>query len=151
MNAATASVDRISLAGAEQVAKVGTWQWCPETEELRWSDNLFRLHGLEPGEVTPGRRALMEMIHPDDWERVERWADLLRRAEIPSPIDFRIVVPTGEIRYLRSTVAAIETDGVNAPLMVGMIQDVTAARRAEREIASRFAVTSALAAWESFE
>jgi PAS domain S-box-containing protein len=144
-------VERISLAGTEQVAKVGTWQWSPETGELRWSDNLFRLHGLEPGQVTPGRRALLAMTHPEDVAHVERWADRLRRAEVPPPLDFRVVVRSGEVRYLRSTVAAIDHDRPDAPVMIGSIQDLTAERRAEREIASRLAVTSALAAWDSFE
>lgn len=144
-------VERISLAGAEQVAKVGTWQWSPETGELRWSDNLFRLHGLEPGEVTPGRRAVLEMAHPDDVARVEHWAECVRRGQVPAPIDFRVILRTGEVRYLRSTVAAVDHDRPDPPLMVGSVQDLTAERRAEREIASRFAVTSALAVWQTFE
>jgi PAS domain S-box-containing protein len=144
-------VERISLAGAEQVAKVGTWQWCPETGEMRWSDNLFRLHGLEPGELSPGREAMLLMTHPDDVARVERFADSIRRARVPAPIDFRVVLRSGEVRYLRSTVAAIDHDSAQAPVMIGSVQDLTAERRAEREIASRFAVTAALAMWESFE
>ena len=85
--------ERITLAGAEQVAKVGTWRFCPDTGELRWSDNLYRLHGFEPGEVEPGRQALLDRTHPDDVDCVARWADRVRRGEFPPPIDFRVHTP----------------------------------------------------------
>jgi DNA-binding CsgD family transcriptional regulator len=140
------ATDRVSLAGAEQVAKVGTWRWSSDTGELRWSDNLFRLHGLEPGEVAPSRRVLLDVTHPDDVAALERWIEALTRTPLPAPIDFRVVLRTGEVRHLRTTVAAIDRS-----VMVGSIQDLTAERRAEREIACRVAVTSALAGWESFE
>lgn len=155
MNAASSTqthgLERISLAGAEQVAKVGTWRFCPETGELRWSDNLYRLHGLEPGEVEPGRQALLDRTHPDDVARVERWADRVKLGEFPPPIDFRVRLPAHGVRYLRSTVSAVDQDLTHPALIVGSVQDVTAEHLAEREIASRFAVTAALAAWTSFE
>ena len=92
MNAASSTqthgLERVTLAGAEQVAKVGTWRFCPDTGELRWSDNLYRLHGLEPGEVEPGREALLDRTHPDDVARLESWADRVRRGEFPPPSTF---------------------------------------------------------------
>ncbi len=149
--APAAGLERISLAGAEQVAKVGTWHFSPETGELRWSDNLYRLHGFEPGEVKPGRQALLDRTHPEDVARVERWADRVRGGEIPPPIDLRVILPAGGIRYLRSTVSAVDQALTHPALIVGSVQDLTAEHLAEREIASRFAVTSALASWTSFE
>ena len=142
---------RLVLAGTEQVAKVGIWQVCPETGELRWSDNLYRVHGLEPGEGAPSREVLLAVTHPDDRAGVVRYADNVLRERIPSPLDFRVISPKGGIRHLRSTVTAVERDGSHPLLIVGSVQDLTAERRAEREIASRIAATSALAAWESFE
>jgi DNA-binding NarL/FixJ family response regulator len=94
---------------------------------------------------------LLDIAHPDDVAVVVRCTDQLRRGEIPAPVDFRVILRKGQVRYLRSTVAAVDHDGSQSPLIVGSIQDLTAQRLAEREIASRFAVTSALAAWESFE
>ena len=148
---ASSARQRIVLAGTEQVAQVGIWQVCPETGELRWSDNLYRLHGLEPGEGIPSRQVLLAVTHPDDRARVVRYADNLLRERIPSPLDFRVISPKGGIRHLRSTVTAVDRDGPHPLLIVGSVQDLTAERRAEREIASRIAATSALAAWESFE
>ncbi len=144
-------LERISLAGAEQVAKIGTWRFCPETGEVSWSDNLYRLHGFEPGEVQPSRQALLNAAHPEDVLAVKRWADRVRAGEIPSAIDFRVILPGGGIRYLRSTVSAVDGDLTHGPLIVGSVQDLTAEHLAEREIASRIAVTSALAAWTSFD
>ena len=101
--------------------------------------------------MKPGRQALLDRTHPEDVARVERWADRVRRGEIPPPIDFRVILPAGGIRYLRSTVSAVDQALTHPALIVGSVQDLTAEHLAEREIASRFAVTSALAAWTSFE
>jgi DNA-binding NarL/FixJ family response regulator len=143
---------RLLLAGTEQVAQVGSWQWCPETGELRWSDNLFRLHGFEPGEVVPSTQLVLGLCHPDDRPRLSRFVQALAREHTAPPIEYRVVRPNGgQTRYLRSTVAAVERDAAEPPLIVGPTQDVTAARLAENEIASRIAVTASLAAWRSFE
>lgn len=106
---------------------------------------------MDAGSSTPGLERISLATHPDDVARVERWADRVRGGEIPAPIDFRVILPAGGIRYLRSTVSAVDEDLTHPALIVGSIQDLTAEHLAEREIASRFAVTSALAAWTSFE
>ena len=41
------------LDRAEQLAQIGSWEWTPETNDLIWSDNLYRIFGLEPGEIEP--------------------------------------------------------------------------------------------------
>ena len=151
-NRITESAQRVLLAGTEQVAQAGSWQWCPETGELRWSDNHFRIFGVEPGEVVPSTQLVLRLCHPDDRARLRLHLDDLARESTALPLEYRIVLPKGrEVRYLRSTVASVDRTAARTLLIVGMVQDVTAARRAEREIASRVAVTSALTAWQSFE
>jgi hypothetical protein len=61
---------RVVLERAEELAQTGSWDWNLETDELLWSDNMFRLLGLKPGEVTPTPAYVAGRIHPDDRERV---------------------------------------------------------------------------------
>lgn len=150
---------RALLESAERVAQLGSWEWTPETGELRWSDNLFRLLGLEPGSVTPTLESLVEMTHPDDQERQAReiaWIrERARRHErfdhrIHQRFDYRITRGDGSIRHLRSTVAEIHDDG-RPNVVLGTCQDITDQHRAESQIAAHVAVSEALADWESFE
>jgi PAS domain S-box-containing protein len=142
---------RALLESAERVAQAGSWQWTPETGELIWSDNLFRLFGLEPGSVTPSPDLVLEMTHSDDRERQTREVERLRRRAIAHhQLDYRIVRTDGSPRHLRSTLAEITERG-RPHRILGTVQDVTDQRRAESEIAAHVAVSEALVEWESFE
>ena len=58
------------FAEAEQVANMGWWSWEASTDEVFFSDNACRLHGLIPGVVAPDLAYLFERVHPDDRDRV---------------------------------------------------------------------------------
>jgi PAS domain S-box-containing protein len=144
--------DRLSLLErAERVAEIGSWQWCPETGEQSWSDNLYRLWALEPGEVTPNQQYVMERTHPDDRERMARATEIADRESRLPPFEFRIVQPDGSTRRLRSNIASVERDGDGRRAIVGVIRDVTDEVRADQKIAAHFAVSNALEDWESLE
>src|SRR6478735_7546178 len=64
--------DRAALERAEQLAQTGTWEWDLDTDVLSWSDNMFRLLGVEPGSVAPTPEYVIGRVHPDDRDRVER-------------------------------------------------------------------------------
>jgi len=51
---------------AEQLAQTASWNWNLEDNSLLWSDNMFRLFGLEPGEITPTPRYVIGRIHPEE-------------------------------------------------------------------------------------
>lgn len=132
---------------------MGCWEWVLATDEVLWSDNLFRIFGLEPGEVVPTPELVVGRAHSDDRRRVE---GLLRALRTDGPTDrgveYRIVHDDGTVRTLRVTVA-VASDGVesDAGRLVGLIQDVTVARRLDRQLAARIAVTQALDEWTSLE
>lgn len=140
---------RLLLESAERVAQVGSWQFTPETGELGWSDNLFRLFGLEPGSVIPTTEYVLEMTHPDDRDRRARWVEQIQEGAMDGSIDYRIIRADGAIRHLRLTLAEINEDR-RPRRVLGTVQDITDQRRAEREIAAHIAVEEALTEWESF-
>jgi PAS domain S-box-containing protein len=133
---------------AEELAGIGSWDWQPESERLVWSDNMFRLYGLRPGEITPSTEYAMEHCHPDDRERVERAADDLGRTGRRAELRYRYVWPDGTLRHVMSTVISVaQSDGLSRR-MVGTVRDLTEQHQAEQEIAARFAVSEALSNWE---
>jgi diguanylate cyclase (GGDEF)-like protein/PAS domain S-box-containing protein len=132
----TASERRdVLLARVEEVAEVGSWAYAPDTRELLWSDNLYRLLGLEPGAITARPESLLEQVHPDDRERVEGFLTTPGSGVGRAPLEYRIVTADGSVRHLLSTTVDLGAEDPDAErLVVGIVQDVTARRRAERDI-----------------
>jgi PAS domain S-box-containing protein len=140
------------LDTAEQVAHLGTWEWFPLKDTLVWSDNLYRIFGLEPGEITPTTDYVLERTHSDDRERLAKFVELTAPlASRPPTIEYRIQRPGGEVRYVRSTVTSIDPGSRGARHIIGMVQDVTDQRIASRELAAHIAVSAALIDWYTFE
>jgi PAS domain S-box-containing protein len=139
------------LEAAEEIAEAGSWEWTPAGAELLWSDNLFRIFGLSPGEITPTPEYVFAQTHPDDRDRVVAQVDDLRRHGTLHPLDYRIVRPDGVVRHLRATLAVVEERDGAPSRLIGAVQDLTARLWAEREIAAHVAVARALAEWEALE
>ena len=123
------------LERAEELAQTGSWDWNLETDELLWSGNMFRLLGLEPGEVTPTPAYVAGRIHPDDRERVQRDLESARQSGTMPDVSYRVSWPDGTVHVLRSlSGAAVEGDSRPSRL-VGSVQDVTELSRALRQTA----------------
>src|ERR1700733_10928545 len=141
--------DRLRLLEAgEQVAKLGSWEWLPGPDTLVWSDNLYRIFGVEPGELVPSLEFALEQIHPLDRERVAKYVELARANPDPPSLDYRILQAGRGVRYLRSTMTTIEAGPGGATRIVGAVQDVTDQRGAGRELAVHPAVATALSEWD---
>ena len=126
---------RVVLERAEELAQTGSWDWNLGTGELLWSDNMFRLLGLQPGEVTPTPAYVAGRIHPEDRERVQRQLDLARQHGTLPDVSYRVSWPDGTVHVLRSlSDAAAGGDGQPSRL-VGSVQDVTELSKALRQTA----------------
>jgi DNA-binding CsgD family transcriptional regulator len=134
---------------AERVGGLGSWDWTPATGELRWSDNLFRIYGLEPGAITPSAAFVVERVHPDDLDRFRAMLDA-RSAGEPCEFEYRFQGDDNVTRVLRTTVAAIDGGSNGDPRrIIGSVQDITEHRALERVVDTRIAVTEALNHWTS--
>jgi PAS domain S-box-containing protein len=135
---------------AEQLGKMGSWEWVPASGELTWSDNHFRLFGLEPGELdsAPQWEWVVARTHPGDQEIVRQEIQSISGGGAARRFEYRIIRADGGVRHLRSTITEIE---VEPRRVIGYVQDITELRRAEREIQAHIAVADALGKWESLE
>jgi PAS domain S-box-containing protein len=140
-----------AFEGTELAAQIGSWSWAPLTDEMSWSDNTYRLFGLEPGAITPSRHWLRRHAHPDDRQRLRRASERLRRGTRSTPpLEFRALA-LDEARCLRLVVTAVQELDDGAELVFGIFRDVTDQRRAEREVDAHVAVSEALASWDAFD
>src|SRR6202522_3283543 len=126
---------RVVLERGEELAQTGSWDWNLETNELLWSDNMFRLLGLKPGEVTPTPAYVAGRIHPDDRERVQRELDSARQRGTLPDVSYRISWPDGTVHVLRSLSKAVVEGDSQPSRLVGSVQDVTELTEALRQTA----------------
>jgi PAS domain S-box-containing protein len=121
------------LAEAQRVARIGSWERDWSSERFDWSAEHYAILGLEPNCLTPTFEKFLGMVHPDDRQMVRERERSFAGPESQS-LDFRIVRPNGEMRYVRGE-SQIEMDALGKPMRVyGTIQDVTEQRVAEDQI-----------------
>lgn len=139
------------FASAEVVGQFGVWEWRPPDGQLLWSDNLYRIYGYEPGEVIPSPDVVYAMVHPDDHHRATQHVADMARCARPDLLEYRIIVPGGGIRHLRSTLAIAERRMGSPARLIGCVFDITDQRSAEREAVFSAAISRALAEWRSLD
>jgi len=117
---------------AERLARSGTWEWDLESDELLWSDNMYRLLGVQPGAVTPSPEYVLSRMHPADRDRVEHELEAARRTGRLPNVTYRVVWADGGIRWLRSFCELADSRDGRPARMVGAVQDVTELVDAQR-------------------
>src|SRR5262249_52787381 len=125
-------VDR--LAVAHKAAQMGTWDWNIKTNDLIWSDEIPRIHGLTPEQFDGRLETWFKTIYPEDLERVKKSIQQALEAKEEYYIEFRVLFPTGEIRWV-SGHGRVNVDDHGAPVrMVGVGADVTYRHREEEAL-----------------
>jgi PAS domain S-box-containing protein len=130
------------LEEAQRVAHVGHWEWDLETNAIVWSDETYRIFGLQPQERPMDLATNRSMIHPDDREALYGKVDVDLSAGTYPIAEFRVVRPDGEVRTVSAITSKLwkaSPDEPNGELpeqprkLFGTIQDVTNHKRAEEE------------------
>ena len=124
-----------SLAKAQELARVGSFEWDFVTDRIEWSDEMYRIFGLDrTGDEPMSFHAIMEHIHPEDRPWVTATSESSRHSGRPHRLEFRIVRPDGTVRFVRSD-GQVQVDPAAGPVsMFGTIQDVTAQRRSAEKL-----------------
>jgi PAS domain S-box-containing protein len=119
------------LRFALDAATMGTWEWDLRTQEVRWSDNLARIHGLPDGTFDGTFASYAREIHPDDRERVLGSAMRAVTEGVPHDVEYRLVAPDGTIRWCEGK-GLVEYDDAGVPVrMAGVCVIVTRRKEAE--------------------
>ncbi|NOZ79925.1 MAG: PAS domain S-box protein [Acidobacteria bacterium] len=122
------------LEEAQRIAHVGNWEWDPGKDVSYWSEELYRIAGLEPCPFnTPVSRRL-EHVHPDDRDIVRRAEETLFDGEDGYAIEYRLIRPDGTVRVVLDRAEVVRgADG--RPIRVfGTVQDLTGFRALEEQL-----------------
>lgn len=118
---------RKMLEHLQRIARVGSWEFDPESGFSSWSTELFNIYGIENTKVIHISKAI-EYIHPDDKDRFSRSVNCLSAGE-PYDIEFRIIRPDGDMRFLRSKREMLMDEG--EVRFIGVVHDLTEQKRTE--------------------
>src|SRR5258706_1611872 len=118
------------LEEAQRIAHIGHYEHDLDTGIITASDENYRILGLEPQDSIALSRSL-DLIHPDDCERVNRERDEAVRTGQHFDIEFRMVRPDGEVRYIHSHGDVICDEEGRARKTFGVAQDITESKQGE--------------------
>jgi len=126
--------NRARLAEAQSIAKIGSWECNVETGSLIWSDEIYRIFGLDPLKYKPSYESFFGLIHPEDRATVAE--SVIRTLETLEPysMDHRIVLPDGTTRFIHEQGRLVHDAQSGAALLQGTAQDITVRKQTEEAL-----------------
>ena len=122
------------LSQAESIGRMGHWSWIIGEEAMEWSEEIYRIFGVEQGSYEPTLERMNDMVHREDLSRVNQALQRAIIAENDYDMEFRIVRPDEETRYIRCEGrCAFDSEGEIISLY-GIMQDMTERMLYERDL-----------------
>jgi two-component system CheB/CheR fusion protein len=124
------------LARAQEIARLGSWELDLVTNTLVWSDEAFRIFGLQPQEFKATYEAFLEAVHPDDRAAVDAaYSGSIRDGKDTYEIEHRVLrKSTGEVRIVHEKCEHFRDASGKIIRSVGMVHDITEHKKAEEEL-----------------
>jgi len=127
-DALRASEERLRLA--TEAGTLGVWDWDIAHNRVTWTESLYPIHGLEPGEFGGTVESFSQLVHPDDRPRVSQAIAAAVKDEALFELEFRILRPNGEVVWIFTNAKVLRENG-RAVRMVGATVDISERKRAE--------------------
>jgi two-component system cell cycle sensor histidine kinase/response regulator CckA len=116
------------LAEVERIMHIGSWVWNVVTDEVLWSDELYRILGLDPAVDRASVARFFEHVHPEDQQRVRDASVRSVQSGINERIEYRVLRPDGSVRHVTTDEALLFDANGDLQRAVGVVLDVTEAR-----------------------
>lgn len=102
------------------------------TRKTSFSDNYYRIFGFKQNQL-PSYKSLLNIVHPEDKERVGKEVEKMYSEHILAETQYRIIRPDGKMRYIKQ-VGKVFISPNNEMIMIGLVQDVTVQKGLEKKI-----------------
>ena len=116
---------RQRLADAQQMAHIGSWELNLTTNQLLWSDEIYRIFEIDPQKFSASYKRFLEIIHPDDREQVNTAYMESVENKTPYRIDHRIQISDGTTKHVQERGKTFYDAEGHPVRSVGTVQDVT--------------------------
>lgn len=109
-----------------QSVGMGTWEWDLVTNTVHWDEKLLDLFGYPQDNYKPSLSSFFDRLHPDDQERTRNEINAVIATNGALHIEFRIILPDGQIRWIRGDGCLVFDKATNKPIrMIGINYDIT--------------------------
>ncbi|MFP8487989.1 PAS domain-containing protein [Gracilimonas sp. Q87] len=124
------------LSRTQQVAHIGSWKLDLITNKITWSDETYRIFGVDPQDFPATYEGFLCFVHPDDRSAVdEAYTGSLQEGRDTYDIEHRIIrQDTGEVRYVYDRCAHYRNDSGDVIQSIGTVQDITDRKKIELEL-----------------
>jgi PAS domain S-box-containing protein len=120
------------LAQALNISSTGSFSWRVDTDEIKWSKQLYRIFGIDEGMLLTAER-VYSRVHPEDFPLLYEKVEQARRDGLPIEYEHRLLMLDQSIKYV-NMVAHATTDASGRLEYFGAVQDVTARRNSEEAL-----------------
>lgn len=125
---------KVQLSDAQQIAKVGSWEWKPDQKEVSWSDEMYRIYGINPENCNIDYGTFTNFIHPEDVNRFERTVEKALEEESSFSTEHRIIRRDGEKRNMLCRGNVVRNEDGKVIKMIGTGQDITEQKEKEERL-----------------
>jgi PAS domain S-box-containing protein len=123
------------LQRAQEIAHLGSWELDLVGNRLTWSDEVFRIFGLQPQEFGASYEAFLEAVHPQDRAAVDAaYSGSIREGRDQYEIEHRVVRRNGEIRIVHEKCEHFRDQNGQIIRSIGMVHDITERKKAEEQL-----------------
>ena len=130
------AASEVQLNQTQRLTQMGSWELNFASKKLAWSDEIFRIFEIEPGTFGSSYEAFLNIIHPQDRERVNLAFNASVQQHKPYSTEHRLQLADGRIKYVLERGETIY-DANGRPLRaIGTIQDITARKQTEEGLRS---------------
>nr|WP_286241009.1 PAS domain-containing protein [Neptuniibacter halophilus] len=119
---------------AEKMASLGNWEWEIESGKLWWSEEIYRIFGRDSRDYEATYEGFLDAIHPEDRTRVTVAIEAALAHQTPYEIEHRLVLESGEEKIVIEQGEVIPDTEGRPVRMIGIVQDITARKKAEEEL-----------------
>jgi PAS domain S-box-containing protein len=121
------------LAEAQRLSLTGSFSWRPASGAITWSEQTYRIFGLDPG-VKPTLEEIRQRIHPDDAAFYQQVVERATREGKDFAFEHRLQLPDGSVKHLQIVAHRSPNQSSDAVEFVGAVMDITERKRSEEAL-----------------
>jgi PAS domain S-box-containing protein len=122
------------LSESQRLAHIGSWQIELASGRISWTEEAYRIYGIAAQTFTHNMASFYPLVHVDDQPAMKEWGRACRAGEHPGELEFRAILPNGNLRFLTGF-GDMQYDADQQPLrMIGTVQDITERKQAEQAL-----------------
>ncbi len=125
---------RSLLAEAQRIAHVGSWEWEVDIDRVTWTDELYRIFGVDPQQFQPSYAGFLSVVHADDRDHVRKAIEAAFVSRQPFEFEHRTIPADGKVRVLHGRGHVIVDADGQVIRIVGSGQDITERKENEQSL-----------------